>query len=207
MNQSSNDAGAAAVVTASDITALLGRVQAGDRDAADIAFSALYPELRRIAHSRLRHGGDRVSLDTTALVHDSYLRFVQAKSLDVSCRGHFLAYASKVMRSVIVDMIREVNAERRGGGRFDLTLNTAIAEGAAADTGSEALHVHDALARLEAADPRMATVVEMRYFGGFSDPEIADALGVTVRTVGRDWEKARLFLHAMLSETGRPLAG
>lgn len=195
---SNDDDVSSGVVTGADITALLGRVQAGDRDAAGVAFSALYPELRRIAHSRLRHGGDRVSLDTTALVHDSYLRFVQAKSLDVSCRAHFLAYASKVMRSVIVDMIREINAERRGGGRFDLTLNTAIAESHSAVPDSEALHVHDALVRLEAADPRMATVVEMRYFGGFSDPEIAEALGVTVRTVGRDWEKARVFLYSML---------
>ncbi len=184
----------------SDITELLQQACAGHRPASDAAFSALYPELRRIAHSRLRHGGDRVSLDTTALVHDSYLRFVQAKSVDVSGRAHFLAYASKVMRSVIVDLIREANAERRGGGKFDLTLNTQIAESATGGDGNEALLVHDALRKLEAVDSRMATVVEMRYFAGLNDSEIAEALGVTVRTVGRDWEKARLFLHAMLKD-------
>jgi len=182
------------------VTLLLARARNGDGDAAGIVFEMLYPELRRIAHSRLRHGGDRVSLDTTALVHDSYLRFVQAKSIDVSGRGHFLAYASKVMRSVIVDLIREANAERRGGGRFDLTLNTQIAESAADRDPDEALHVHEALGKLEAVDLRMATVVEMRYFAGLNDSEIAEALGVTVRTVGRDWEKARLFLYAMLKD-------
>jgi len=184
----------------SEITQLLSRARAGEPGAADHVYAALYPELRRIAHSRLRHGGDRVSLDTTALVHDSYLRFVQAKSVDVSGRGHFLAYASKVMRSVIVDLIREANAERRGGGKFDLTLNTQIAESAADRESEEALHVHDALGKLEAVDPRMAAVVEMRYFAGLTDSEIAEALGVTVRTVGRDWEKARLFLYTMMKD-------
>lgn len=186
----------------SEITELLSRARAGESQAAHEAYASLYPELRRIAHSRLRQGGNRIALDTTALVHDSYLRFVNAKSLHVSGRNHFLAYASKVMRSVIVDLIREANAERRGGGQFEVTLNTAIAE-ASPDSrtkGGEALFVHDALTKLEQVDQRLATVVEMRYFAGLTDSEIAECLGVTVRTVGRDWEKARLFLYAMLKD-------
>ena len=143
----------------SDITELLGKSIAGDTDAAKDVYATLYPELRRIAHSRLRQGSGYVSLDTTALVHDSYLKFVQTRSLNVADRKHFLAYASTVMRSVIVDLIRESQAERRGGGQFDLTLNTQIGDSAPAATAEEALQVHDALAKLEAVEPRMARVV------------------------------------------------
>ncbi len=183
-----------------DITQLLGQSRGGDVSAAKDVYALLYPELRRIAHSRLRQGSGRVSLDTTALVHDGYLRFVQTRGLDVRDRAHFLAYASTVMRSVIVDLIRESQAERRGGGHFDLTLNTQIADTSHGASAEEALHVHDALARLEAIEPRMARVVEMRYFAGLNDTEIAECLGVTERTVGRDWEKARVFLYTLLKD-------
>jgi RNA polymerase sigma factor (TIGR02999 family) len=184
-----------------DITELLCKSRDGDASAAQDVYALLYPELRRIAHSRLRHGGNRVSLDTTALVHDGYLKFVQTRALDVKDRSHFLAYASTVMRSVIVDLIRESRAERRGGGQIDFTLNTQIADSSADADGAsadEALDVHEALAQLEAIDPRMARVVEMRYFAGLNDTEIAECLGVTERTVGRDWEKARVFLYTLL---------
>jgi RNA polymerase sigma factor (TIGR02999 family) len=184
----------------SEITTLLSDASSGDSSAASAVYASLYPELRRIAHSRLRQGNGRVSLDTTALVHDGYLKFVQSRALDVKSRSHFLAYASTVMRSVIVDLIRESQAERRGGGHFDLTLNTQIADTSPAAIADEALHVHDALAKLEAIEPRMARVVEMRYFAGLNDSEIAECLGVTERTVGRDWEKARLFLYTLLND-------
>ena len=185
-----------------DITELLGRAKTGDEGAVSDVYSMLYPELRRIAHSRLRQNSNRISLDTTALVHDTYLRFVQTRSLQANDRQHFLAYASKVMRSVVVDLIREAHAERRGGGQMDVTLNTSIASSivdTAADRSSdEALDVHEALKQLEQIDERMAKVVEMRYFAGLNDSEIAEILGVGVRTVGRDWEKARVFLYSML---------
>jgi RNA polymerase sigma factor (TIGR02999 family) len=184
----------------SEITTLLRDAHNGNSDAAGAVYATLYPELRRIAHSRLRQGSGRVSLDTTALVHDGYLKFVQSRALDVKSRSHFLAYASTVMRSVVVDLIRESQAERRGGGHFDLTLNTQIADTAPDATADEALHVHDALGKLEAIDPRMARVVEMRYFAGLNDTEIAECLGVTERTVGRDWEKARVFLYTLLKD-------
>jgi RNA polymerase sigma factor (TIGR02999 family) len=183
-----------------DITQLLSQSSAGDAAASRDVYALLYPELRRIAHSRLRQGSGRVSLDTTALVHDGYLRFVQTRALDVKSRSHFLAYASKVMRSVIVDLIRESQAERRGGGHFDVTLNTQIVDASPSATADEALHVHEALAKLEAIEPRMARVVEMRYFAGLNDSEIAECLGVTERTVGRDWEKARVFLYTLLKD-------
>ena len=184
----------------SSITELLCRAKIGDEGAVSSVYTLLYPELRRIAHSRLRQNANRISLDTTALVHDTYLRFVQAKALQVTDRQHFLAYASTVMRSVIIDLIRESQADRRGGGQMDVTLNTSIADVAPASSSDEALDVHEALKQLEQIDERMAKVVEMRYFAGLNDSEIAEILGVGVRTVGRDWEKARVFLYSMLKD-------
>ena len=183
-----------------EMTELLGRARSGDALAVNDVYRSLYPELRRIAHSRLRQNANRISLDTTALVHDTYLRFVQTKALQVTDRQHFLAYASTVMRSVIVDLIRDSRADRRGGGQMDVTLNTSIADVAPASSSEEALDVHEALKRLEQIDARMAKVVEMRYFAGLNDSEIAEILGVGVRTVGRDWEKARVFLYSMLKD-------
>ncbi len=169
-------------------------------EAGNAFFAALYPELRIMAHARLRGSRDRFPIETTSLVHESFLRLIRANSLKPESRAHFLAYASTVMRSVIVDLVREARAERRGGGRVELTLNTLVADSVAAKSADEeeVLFVHDALRRLYEIDERMGQVVEMRYFGGLNDGEIAGSLGVTVRTVGRDWEKARVFLHSML---------
>ena len=178
-----------------DITLLLQAARDGDRSAADRAYALLYDELRRLAHGRLRREGDMTSLDTTALVHESYLRLRAGPAGDFPDRHHFLSYAAHVMRSVVVDLVRARKAERRGGGALALTLSTTVIEGhAAPGTEDEVLRVHEALDALAAAEPRLAQVVEMRYFGGLSEAEIAAALGVTDRTVQRDWQKARLFL-------------
>jgi len=182
----------------SQITVLLERVEAGDADARDQLFAAAYDELRRMAHARLRDGGRNTVLDTTALVHDTYLRFVRVGELRVEDRRAFFGYASRVMRSVIVDTARERLAERRGGGLRQLTLKTELF--ADLDGGEQTiLRVSEALEVLAQADERMAKVVEMRYFGGYSEREIAETLGVNERTVQRDWEKARLILRAALS--------
>lgn len=161
-------------------------------------FSALYDDLRRLAHARLNSGpAPPTLLDTTSLVHESYLRLLRAGRLHLERRGEFLAYASRVMRSVIVDFARESAAARRGGGveRVPLDPDTV----AAAQLGaSEILRVHDALDQLAAVSDRLAQVVEMRYFGGMTESEIGSALGLTERTVRRDWEKARLLLFAAL---------
>jgi RNA polymerase sigma factor (TIGR02999 family) len=179
------------------LTVLLGRVQAGDPSARDALFAAAYDNLKRLARARLRGGGRNAELDTTALVHEAYLRFVSGGQLRAQDRRAFFAYASRVMRSVIVDNARERLAQRRGGDQAHLTLTTQMADGLAAD--EEAIvRVHEALSVLEAADPRLAQVVEMRYFGGYTEQEIADALDVTERTVRRDWEKARLMLEVAL---------
>lgn len=169
----------------------------GDRDARDRLFAAAYPELRKLARSRLRDGGRNTVLGTTALVHESYLRFLGTGALQLGDRRAFFAYASKVMRSVIVDSVRERQAERRGGGLVALTLDTQAGVGLPSGEG-EVLHVHEALLALEQAEPRLAKVVEMRYFGGYSEVEIATTLGLTERTVRRDWDKARLLLMSSL---------
>lgn len=180
-----------------DITALIAQARQGDRTALNQVFDALYPELRRIAHRRLApHARDAV-LDTTALVHECYLKLVGAHRLGVEDRVHFIAYASTTMRSIIVDWARAMRAERRGGGSDHVPLDTASA-GGVPQAEDEVLDVDAALASLAKLDPRLVEVVEMRYFGGLTDDEIGQALGLTGRTVRRDWEKARMLLaHAL----------
>jgi RNA polymerase sigma factor (TIGR02999 family) len=179
------------------LTELIGRVRAGDSGARDALFAAAYAELHRLARARLREGARDAVLDTTSLVHESYLRFVSAGELRAEDRRAFFAYASHVMRSVIVDTARERVAQKRGGDRPHLTLSTKISAGIA-DGNETVLKVHEALEELEQADPRVAQVALMRYFGGYSEKEIAETLEITERTVQRDWEKARLILAETL---------
>jgi RNA polymerase sigma factor (TIGR02999 family) len=179
------------------LTELLGRVQAGDTQARDALFATAYAELHRMARARLRDGGRDTVLDTTCLVHESYLRFVHSGELRAEDRRAFFAYASQVMRSVIVNNVRERIAQKRGGNYRPLTLSTSLAA-SIADGEDTVLKVHEALEELEKADPRLAQVAQMRYFGGYSEREIAETLDVTERTVQCDWEKARLILAAAL---------
>jgi RNA polymerase sigma factor (TIGR02999 family) len=181
----------------SEITLLLDSARAGDAAAIDRLFGLLYADLRQIAHAKLRRGGGPTLLETTALVHESYLRLVKLQQLRVEDRAHFLAYAARVMRSVIVDLVREARAERRGGGQALVTLDTGLGD-ALASGDDQILAVHEALEELAAVDARMVRIVEMRYFVGLEMDEIALALGVGKRTVERDWEKARSFLYAAL---------
>lgn len=160
-------------------------------------FPALYDELRRLARSRLAGGGRPTLLDTRSLVHEAYMRMQKDGGVTVNDREHFLAYAATTMRSVVIDFVRRRDAERRGGGAEHITLQTD----AAVDLGAqdeEILAVHDALELLAKVDARLVRVVEMRYFAGLNDLEIGEALGVTDRTVRRDWDRARLLLAEML---------
>ena len=179
------------------ITDLLRRVNTDEPGARDQLFTAAYAELRKLARSRLCGGGRNTVLDTTALVHESYLRFLNSGRLRSADRRAFFAYASRVMRSVIVDAVRERQAERRGGDLSRLTLNTELIDKLPASE-DELLGVNEALEVLAQAEPRLAKVVEMRYFGGYTEVEIGEALGLTERTVRRDWDKARLLLSAIL---------
>jgi len=180
-----------------DLTALIQRVREGDTQARSDLFSSAYADLRHLARARLRDGGRHEGFSTTALVHESYLRFLKAGELRALDRRAFFAYASQVMRSVIVDLVREQQAQRRGGDVQHETLDSQLGL-PAAQGESEILRVHEALAALASSEPRLAQVVEMRYFGGYEETEIAQALDLHVRTVRRDWEKARLLLIALM---------
>jgi RNA polymerase sigma factor (TIGR02999 family) len=182
----------------SELTTLLAAARQGDQQAAGAAFSLLYDDLRRLARSKLRQHQPMTLLDTTSLVHEAYLRLVGQESLPVTDRHHFFAYAARVMRSVIVDLARARLAERRGGGVEHVPLDTDIAASTPAPE-SEVLRVHEALDTLAQADEQLAQVVEMRYFGGMTEVEIAAALGSSERTVRRQWEKARLLLSVALA--------
>ncbi len=167
------------------------------QDALESIWADLYPELQRLARSRLRRSGPNTLLETAGLVNEAYLRVAGGPVMRDASPDKFLAYAARAMRSVVIDMVRERQALRRGGDLHSVTLDTAIIEGlpAAEDTP---LRIDEALLELAALEPRLAALVEMRYFGGFTEAEIAAALGVTDRTLRRDWLKASAILRAML---------
>jgi RNA polymerase sigma factor (TIGR02999 family) len=178
------------------LTITLRAAHAGDRAAADRAYTALYPELQKIARARLHAHQPNTLLDTEALVHESFMRFVAAEKLGVSDRRHFFAYAAKVMRNIVIDYARRRQAQRRGGADARVTLQTDLP--AIAQDEASVLDVDSALQALEVLDPALAQVVEMRYFGGYSDLQIAAAMAITDRTVRRHWDKARAFILAQL---------
>jgi RNA polymerase sigma factor (TIGR02999 family) len=179
------------------ITELIERANEGDQDALNRLFTGLYAELHALARSRVHRNTPITLLDTTALLHESYLRLTKLGTLKVTSRAHFLAYAARAMRSIIVDFGRQRLAERRGGGVPDVPLDTESAQSIPSGE-EEVLRVHEALQELATVDERVVRVVEMRYFGGLTEEDIAEALGVTTRTVQRDWEKARLLLSIAL---------
>jgi RNA polymerase sigma factor (TIGR02999 family) len=168
-----------------------------ERPSVQALFPSLYNELRRLARLRLAGGGRHTLLDTASLVHEAFLRMQRDGGVSVNDREHFLAYAATTMRSVVIDFVRRRNADRRGGGVEHVTLDTRTAEELGA-TDDEILAVHEALETLAKVDARLVSVVEMRYFAGLSDAEIAAALGLSDRTVRLDWERARLLLAEML---------
>ena len=182
---------------AGDLTDLIQRAQGGEGAAADALFAALYPELRRMAHARLRRAPRQTLLDTTAVVHESYMRFVESGRLRLDDRAHFLGYAGRIMRSVIVDAARERAAQRRGGAQRPVTLDSQVGT-SDADAATQILDVHEALDGLALHGGRLVQVVELRYFAGLTEAQIAESLGITERTVRRDWEKARLLLAERL---------
>jgi RNA polymerase sigma factor (TIGR02999 family) len=163
----------------------------------DRLFSLLYEELRTMAHYRLSKSEPLTLLDTTSLVHESYVRFVKAGRLGQFDQCQFLAYASHAMRSVVVDLVRSRRAERRGGGEIRIELERC--DVAQPNPGEDdILRVNEALDELAKVDARLAQVVEMRYFAGLEEREIASALALTERTVRRDWKKARMLLSLAL---------
>ena len=181
----------------SELTSLIQRARLGDAEAGNAAFGLLYEDLRKLARARLARNRRSTLLDTTALVNEAYLRLARAGGLRAEDRNAYLAYASRAMRSVIVDFVRSRSAERRGGGVDRVTLNTGVSDSTSSGE-DEIMRVHEALEELASVDERIVRVVEMKYFAGLTEQEVAAALGVTDRTVQRDWEKARMLLAVAL---------
>ena len=184
---------------ATSVTELIKAVERNVPQAVNRLFDVLYKDLKRVANARLHATGRPADLSPTVLVHETYERLVQLQELQVSDRRQFFTYAATVMRSVIVDMARARLADRRGGGVADIPINTVLEASLASPLDDSVVQINEALHQLAVVEPRLAQVVEMRYFGGLTMLEIAEALDVTERTVARDWTKARSLLAAMLS--------
>ena len=178
----------------SEITLLLEQCQSGDATAKDRLYTLLYSDLKRLARAHLSKAGP-ITLDPSAIVHDAWLRCDGGQS--TGSRKQFFAYASAVMRSVIVDHVRERAAQKRGGGVADVTLSTAAFE--ELPNQPDAMSVDDALRALGRIDERGHKLVEMRYFGGMTMEEIAEVMELSVPTLKRDWRRARAFLFDYLS--------
>lgn len=183
-------------VEAGDVTQLLQRWSDGERAALDELVPLVYERLRHIAHDRLRHERSEVSLNTTALVHDAYLKLVDVRRARFRDRAHFLAMASRVMRRLLVDHARARCAAKRGGGLAAMELADDL--GLSDERADVITELDEALARLGAVDPRRSEMLEQRYFGGLSLEETAEVLGVSLATVKRDLRFARAWLAAEL---------
>ena len=176
-----------------ELTRLLEAAEAGDSDALDRLVPLVYEDLRRVAHRQLGREGGGHTLQTTALIHEAYLKIAAGGSVSATSRAHFLAIAARAMRQVLVDYARKRKAAKRGGGVISVTLGD---EPQPADVSAEdLLALDDALQQL---DPRQRQVIECRFFGGMEETDIAAALGVSERTVRRDWVKARAWLYQAL---------
>jgi len=178
---------------------VLDAIRSGHRDALDRITVLLYDELREIAHRhRLARGRDEsASLVTTALVHEVYIKLVDQSRAKWNDRAHFLALAAVAMRHILADRAKARGAVKRGGRNVHITLDDEVI--ASDDQPDALLQIDDAIDRLETINPRFARVVEYRFFGGLTHEEIAEVLGVTVRTVERDWAKARMLLRAEMA--------
>jgi RNA polymerase sigma factor (TIGR02999 family) len=181
-----------------DITGLLLAWRAGEPDAFDRLFPLVYDELRRIAARQLGREQQGHTLDTTALVHEAYFRLVDQTRVAWADRSHFYAVAAQAMHRILVDYARRYRAAKRGGAAERVAL--AETELALESRAEVLLALDEALDRLAAIDVRLSRVVECRFFGGLTEEETAEALGVTARTVRRDWTKAKGWLQHALSD-------
>lgn len=179
-----------------DITLLLAGFRQGDPEAEARLMDLTYRELRKIAAARLRREHSARSLQTHDLVHEAYLRLVNQAENAWRDRGHFYQVAAHVMRQILIDRARKRHAGKRGGGAPEISLDRAI-DVAEAHSGNLLL-LEEALRRLEKVDSRQCQVVEMRFFGGMQEEEIAEVLGVSIRTVNREWRMARAWLYKEL---------
>ncbi len=176
-----------------ELTRLLRAVENDDRAAFDQLFEAVYQQFRVIARQRMRGAGGEMTINTTGLVHESYLRLIDGNALSYSSSQHFFATASRVMRNIIVDHARARLSAKRGAGVRPVSLDNQ--QIAIADQAEQLCEIDQQLSRLEASDERLARLIEMRFFGGLTEPESAAALGISLSTVQRDWARAKAWFQ------------
>lgn len=185
--------------TSADVTTLLTELTKGNPDAASKLTPMVYEELRRLASRYMRHERSDHTLQATALVHEAYMKLVEQRSVDWQCRAHFFGIAAQLMRRILVDHARGHLREKRGGGQQVVPLNEAIVF--SPEQSYELVKLHEALARLTKLDPRQARIVELRFFGGLTVEETAEVLGISPKTVKRDWSVAKAWLHGDLKQS------
>jgi len=181
--------------TPGPVTQLLSRVSAGDNDAVDRLFPLVYQQLRNAAEAVLRSERPGHTLQPTALVHEAYLKLVGGGAIPAKDRSHFLSIAARAMRQILVDHARRRGARKRGQGETPLPLDFPIADDGRGLAFDELIALDDALDHLSENSPRLRSVVELRFFAGLNEEQIAETLGVTTRTVQRDWVRARAWLY------------
>jgi len=184
-----------------DVTELLSRLSAGDRAAEEQLLPLIYLQLRRLAAAQLRNERSDHTLQPTALVHEAYLRICQGAEVAWQDRAHFFRVSAKLMRRILVDYARQRKAAKRGAGQQLEPINEDILS--ANNQLALALQISELLEQLAAVAPRLEQVVELRFFGGLSEAEIAESLGIAERTVKRDWQKAQAWLHERMQRVAQ----
>ncbi len=182
-----------------NITGLLARLRSGDRSALDRLMPLVYDELRRLAGRFMQNEGEQ-TLQSTALVHEAYLRLAGTDSIDWRNRAHFFGVAATMIRNILVDRARARRSEKRGGGVCRLSLSEELAPASAREPDLVALD--DALLSLSRMDEQSARIVELRYFAGLTIEETAEAMGLSESTIKRDWLTAKAFLYRELTQRG-----
>jgi RNA polymerase sigma factor (TIGR02999 family) len=190
-----------------DVTNLLAKASAGDQDAVSSLFAVVYDELRRMAGSVMRSERSDHTLQPTALVHEAYVRLAEEPGSWSGNRSYFLAIASTAMRRILVEHARSHNAQKRGSGKAHLSLDDIDAATPESGDGVDFVLLDDALARLSAVDPRQARIVELRFFGGLTVEETAAVVGISPRTVKREWQMSRAWLRREMASLGPDASG
>lgn len=188
-------------MTDTRLAAIVEALERGDPGASEALFGQLYDELHRLARRELARRGSGVTLGATTLLHEAYLDMAGREGTRFPDRARFMGYAARVMRGVIIDYARNRNAQKRGG-LFEIT--TLQTDAAIAANGEELSQIGDALDALATVDPTLAQVVDLKFFCGFTTTEIAAITKTSVRTVERNWQKARLFLHRTVRDDVMP---
>ena len=184
-----------------EVTRLLLAWRQGDEAAPERLMPLVYDELRRLAHRYMKGERDGHTLQTTALVHEAYLRLVDSKQLQLQDRNHFFAVSARLMRRVLVDLARARRSQKRGGGERPVTLNEQIGP-ASVERIEDMIAMDEALQALESVDSRKSRVIELRFFGGLTEKETAEVLDVSLDTVQRDWKLAKVWLLRELDQEG-----